>query len=179
MDGCWLITATAKIVKNRLWLIFDNFGIVLFVYPWKTFFIGFVVTDFLWINFSFLSRKPVSKQDNFWKKRDQFYALSIRLFKPVTRSITNSGQKYSCQLCSGLKKIFCMRKLQGISGQAKGYKSAVPGVKKIFVSSLRGYLVVLLHVTLNSVVLWGIIFKKMMPHNISLNTIGKVWYYLP
>ena len=50
------------------------------------------------------------------------------------------------------RKIFCMRKLQGISGKVRGIKSAVSVVKKIFVSSLRGYLVVLLHVALNSVV---------------------------
>ncbi|MBH9983273.1 hypothetical protein H3S89_10805 [Bartonella sp. B10834G6] len=50
------------------------------------------------------------------------------------------------------RKIFCMRKLQGISGRVKGYKSAVSGVKKIFMSSLKGYLAVLIPVALNSVV---------------------------
>ena len=89
MDGCWLITATAKIVKNRLWLIFDNFGIVLFAYPWKTFLIRFIVTDFPWIISLFRAENRSPNRIILLKKRDKFYEVSIRLFKRVTRSIAN------------------------------------------------------------------------------------------
>ncbi|WP_422532243.1 hypothetical protein [Bartonella apihabitans] len=52
-----------------------------------------------------------------------------------------------------VRKTFCMIKLQRIAGKVRGIKSAVSGVKKIFVSSLKGYLTVLIPVALNSAVM--------------------------
>lgn len=46
-----------------------------------------------------------------------------------------------------------MRKLQGIAGKVKGYKLPFRQLKKIFVSSLKHQLAVLIPVALNSAVM--------------------------
>ena len=81
----------------------------------------------------------------------------MRFFHQAFVACTTINRKYQIKIIlvihvPDLRKIFCSRKLQRIVGQVKGYKLPFRQLKKIFVSSLKHQLAVLIPVALNSVV---------------------------